>query len=228
MIMNDLAVNCIQVTKSFTVKKQRREILNGVSLAVRMGEVVTLCGKSGTGKSTLLSLIAGLDKPDNGHIVLFKKNIHTLRESELARVRKENIGILFQKHNLIHAWSAVENVEAALAHRELSQAEMRKQVSELLYTLGLENLEYNLPIELSASEQQRVAFARALVHKPRLILADEPVADIDPETGEMLLELLLKIAEEHETAVFLATHGDPPAGFDNRVLGLVDGIIKEM
>jgi len=226
--MNDLAVNCTQVIKSFTVKKRRRVILNGVSLAVGRGEVVTLCGKSGTGKSTLLSLLAGLDKPDNGHIVLFRKNIHTLRESELARVRKENIGILFQKHNLIHAWSAVENVEAALAHRELSQAEMRKQASALLYTLGLENLEYNLPIELSAGEQQRVAFARALVHKPRLILADEPVADIDPETGATLLALLLKTAQEYEATVILATHGDPPEGFGNRVLRLEDGVVKEM
>jgi ABC-type lipoprotein export system ATPase subunit len=226
--MNALAVKCAQVKKSFTVRRQHRTILNDLSLTVGKGEVVTLCGKSGAGKSTLLSLIAGLDKPDSGAIILFDKDIRMVHESDLARLRKEHIGIVFQSHNLIPAWSAVENVEAALAHRGLSQTEMRKQASALLQTLGLENLEHHLPVELSAGERQRVAFARALVHTPHLILADEPGADIDPETGAILLALLLKSAKEHETAVIYATHGEPPAGFDNRVLLLENGTLRDM
>ena len=226
--MSELVINCANVKKSFTVKGKRRVILNGVSFAVGKGEVITVCGKSGVGKSTLLSLIAGLDTPDDGSVVLFNTDISTMPESSLARMRKKNIGILSQNHNLIRAWSAVENVEAALAHRGLSSVEMRRRSSAVLHTLGLENLEHHLPNEMSAGEQQRIAFARALVHNPRLILADEPVADIDPQTGAILLELLLKRAKEHETAVILATHGEPPAGFDDRVLCLENGTIRDM
>lgn len=216
-------LTCRGIGKTFTVRNRSRTVLAGLSLTLGRGEILTISGKSGAGKTTLLSILSGLEQPTCGEVVLFGINLQKSDESTLAALRGGRTGFLFQNHNLIPSWTAFENVEAVFAHTQCTGVEIRESVNRVFAQLGIADLTDHLPAQMSAGEQQRVALARAIVHRPELIFADEPVADVDPATGGVILGILGEMVARDGVSIVFVTHGQPPAGFDLKVVTLQDG-----
>jgi putative ABC transport system ATP-binding protein len=216
---------CRDLQKSFVSRGRRINVLNGVNLTVKAGEIVVIRGKSGAGKSTCLHILAGLDRPSAGSVTLDGISIESLSNSKLARMRREHIGIIFQHSNLLPSWTAIENVEAVLYHRCMARKIRRQRAMSLLCNLGLGNRSKHLPSELSAGEQQRVAIARALINNPRIIFADEPTGDVDPQTAGEIIELLTKSVRTRGACLVIVTHGTFPCGVADHWLTLTDGVI---
>ena len=194
--------------------------LRDVSLDVGAGEFVALVGRSGCGKSTLLNLCAAMDFPSEGEVRIDGKLTRTLGDAELTRLRREKIGFIFQSFQLIHTLSVVENVELPLL---LARQKARETALERLRWVQMEEYADRLPHQLSGGQQQRVAIARALVNSPKLILADEPTGNLDTLTGEIVLQLLRRIADEFDAAVVMATHNADSASFADQIIELRDG-----
>ena len=195
--------------------------LRGVSFRVDAGEFVAIVGPSGSGKSTLLGLLAGLDAPTSGSVRLDGTDLGALSEDARARMRRERIGFVFQSFQLIPTLTARENVEVPL---ELSGgAGSRVRATELLARVGLAGREHHYPTQLSGGEQQRVAVARAFVHEPRILFADEPTGNLDAATGERIIELMEELNRERGTTLVLVTHDLALAGRARRVIRLADG-----
>ena len=192
-------------------------------MAVKPGEIVTITGRSGEGKSVLLWLLSGLDRPDSGQVVFMGRSLDGLSNRELARLRGDEIGIIFQNFNLVASWTAVENVESAMRHNGMNPQERRQKAVAALAELGLGERLDNLPAELSIGQQQRVAIARTLVNDPTLILADEPTGDVDPETAREIIDLLLAPVKEKGATLIVATHGNLPLDEAHRMLVLKEG-----
>ena len=197
--------------------------VDDVCLEVPMGEFLTILGPSGSGKTTLLNLIGGLDKPTGGNIILDGLELSKLNESELVKVRREKVGFVFQAFNLIPTFSALENIEAALAPTNMPKNERLERSTELLELVGLEHRANHLPAELSAGEQQRVAIARAFANKPRVLLLDEPTGNLDTKTGKEILKLCHKASKEQGQTVVAVTHAGYVRGYTNRLLFMRDG-----
>jgi lipoprotein-releasing system ATP-binding protein len=199
------------------------EVLRGVSFAVAAGEMLAVTGASGAGKSTLLHLLGGLDSADGGRARLGELELTALGGAELARVRNEQIGFVFQFHHLLPDLSALENVALPLlvARRKLGEA--RAAASAMLSACGLSERAEHRPGELSGGEQQRVAIARALVHQPRLVLCDEPTGNLDARTGAAIATVLSTLARTRGAAVVVATHNEQLADACDRTLALQDG-----
>ncbi len=201
------------------------EVVKGVSLAVNEGEFVCLVGKSGCGKTTLLSLLSGLEKATTGHVVLNGKEINGASEDALALFRRENVGFIFQSFNLIPTLSAWENVALPLFPLEMTNEERRKRAVELLEKMELGHRTEHLPSALSGGEKQRVAIARALVNNPKIIFADEPTGNLDSSTGEAIMNILNKLHKEDGVAILMVTHEDELAKTANRLIRMKDGEI---
>jgi putative ABC transport system ATP-binding protein len=199
--------------------------LAGVDLDVLAGELVAVVGPSGSGKTTLLQLLGALDRPTDGTLAIAGSPVSDLEEGELALLRRETIGFVFQQFNLIPTLTAAENVEAAMAPTRLGGRARKARALDLLETMGLSQRTGQLPTRLSGGEQQRVAIARALANEPRLLLADEPTGNLDSETGAGVLELLTQIASEDGRAVVLVTHDVSIAGQAPRRVRMRDGKI---
>ena len=199
--------------------------LEDVSLTVGAGDFLALMGKSGCGKSTLLNLCGAMDFPTSGQIVLDGQVTAELDDARLTRLRREKVGFIFQSFQLLHTLSAVENVELPLLLARRSNA--RATALERLGWVQMESFADRLPHQLSGGQQQRVAIARALVHDPRLLLADEPTGNLDTATGELVLNLLRRIAHELEVAVIMATHSAESASVADRIIQLRDGRMVE-
>ncbi len=197
--------------------------VNEVSLEVPEGEFLTILGSSGSGKTTLLNLIGGLDKPTGGKVILDGYELSKLNESKLVKVRREKVGFVFQAFNLIPTFSALENVEAALAPTNLPKNERLERISELLRLVGLEQRANHLPAELSAGEQQRVAIARAFANKPRVLLLDEPTGSLDTKTGKEILQICHRTSKNQGQTVVAVTHAGYVRGYTNRLLFMRDG-----
>ncbi len=197
--------------------------LQGVSAGVRRGEVVGIAGPSGSGKSTLLHLFAGLDVPTEGTLTLAGKDIGTLSGRQRAKLRLENVGIVFQRFHLLDALSARANVALPLVELGESKRARRKQAETLLDAVGLDGRATHKPGQLSGGEQQRVAIARSLVTEPALLVADEPTGELDSATGEQVLDLLVNVADEQ--AVVLASHDQQALDVCDRIIHLRDGRI---
>ena len=223
--MNDIILECHNLWKAFTVRGKEIVVLRGVNLAVRSGETVVIRGRSGTGKSILLWLLSGLDRPTSGEVLLEGRSLSSLSGGELAQVRRDRIGIIFQNFNLIESWTASENVEAALHHGQMPKKARWAKAIKALEDLALAERLDNLPSELSIGEQQRVAIARTLMNDPALILADEPTGDVDPETAKEIVEMLVAPVKQKGTALIIATHGNLPLDIADRELWLRDGIL---
>ena len=213
--------------KSFYLKKRKVEVLRGINLSVRRGEKVVISGKSGSGKSTLIHLLAGLERLEagSGEIIFDGKFINKLSNEELAALRQKKIGIVFQNFNLLPSWSACENVEAALFFLGLERDVRKKKAADLLTRVGLGDRLGNLPAELSIGEQQKVAFARALVNEPEIIFADEPTGDVDEETADDLIKILFSWIAKRNATLLVATHGEFPLDKRCRLLFLREGVL---
>ncbi len=211
--------------KTYTLGKRDVEVLQGIDLQVRRGEVVVVVGASGAGKSTLLHLLGGLDAPSTGQVDLDGVSLFSMSSAARTRLRNERIGFVFQSYNLLPELDALENVclPAMLGPRR--PADLAERGSRLLQAVGLgERLEHR-PAELSGGEQQRVAIARALINRPSLLLADEPTGNLDSKTSESILDLLWQLRAESGTTMVMVTHDEHIAKRGERVLEIADGRI---
>ena len=197
--------------------------LRGVDLTIEPGEFVAVAGPSGSGKSTLLQLLGALDRPTDGVLLYESRELLRLGDRELARLRLEAFGFVFQQFNLIPTLTAAENVEVALAPRGDGAGRRRSRARWLLEQVGLARRREHLPGQLSGGEQQRVAIARALANEPRVLLADEPTGNLDSATGEEVLGLLRRLADEHGQTVVLVTHDSSIAASATRRVRMRDG-----
>jgi len=201
------------------------KVLCGVDLAVAAGETVSIVGASGAGKSTLLHLLGGLDRPTHGEVVLGKWHLSHLNDPELSRVRSLLLGFVFQFHHLLLEFSAVENVALPLLIQGRDETEANERARAILREVGLGHRLEHRPSALSGGEQQRVAFARALVHDPIVILADEPSGNLDRANSERLHDLMFELASEKGVAFVVATHDERLAERTDRLLHIEDGML---
>jgi lipoprotein-releasing system ATP-binding protein len=224
--MNDLLLSAKAVHKTYLLGKRSLEVLRGVDVELRRGEFLALRGASGAGKSTLLHLLGGLDTPNKGEIWLAGRNLANLSSRDLAQVRNQEVGFIFQAYYLLPELDALENVclPARVARRPAAEAEARGR--DLLGRVGLKERIEHKPYELSGGEQQRVAIARALINEPDLILADEPTGNLDSHTGEEIIELLVALRTEKQTTLVIATHDAKVAARAPKVMELVDGQVQ--
>lgn len=217
----------IGLKKSFFLGGKEIPVFSEIEFSFEKGKVIVIVGRSGVGKSTLLGILGGLDRQSSGSVTFENKSLEKMTNEELAILRREKIGIIFQNFNLLTSWTAAENVEAVLMHTGIDPAERRKKVEVLLTELGLGDRLENLPSELSVGQQQRVAIARTLANEPTLILADEPTGDVDPETAEEIIEMLLKPVKERGVTLIVATHGTFPLNRADKVFELKDRKLTE-
>jgi len=215
------------VTKSFARDGDRVEVLKGVSLTVAAGELVAIVGPSGVGKSTLLHLLGGLERPTAGAIRYGDTDLALLSDIALARFRNLRVGFVFQFHHLLPEFSALENVIMPLLIRRCSTAEARARATALLGRVGLAARLRHRPGELSGGEQQRVAIARALIGEPAVLLADEPTGNLDSKTGDEVFELMRELNRERNLTCVLITHNEELARRTDRVLRMLDGRMVE-
>ena len=202
------------------------EVLKGVNLKVQKGEIVAIIGKSGAGKTTLLQIIGTLDRPTNGNVLMDGTDVFEMKDRELAAFRNRHIGFIFQFHQLLPEFTALENVcIPAMIARE-KESEYTARATQLLTELGLKDRMNHKPNELSGGEKQRVAAARALMMKPDIILADEPTGSLDTQNKKELSDLLLQLRQQYGQTILLVTHDKELASIADRVIEIVDGVIK--
>ena len=211
------------VSKTFRQGAYEVHAVQDVDLEVHGGEFLVVAGPSGSGKTTLLQLLGALDRPTSGEVAFEGWNLSHAGDGELARLRLDTIGFVFQQFNLIPTLTAAQNVEVALAPRKLDGGRRRDEARGLLETVGLGRRADHLPSQLSGGEQQRVAIARALANEPRVVLADEPTGNLDSETGKEIIALLRKLSGEHGQTVVLITHDPEIASRAARVVRMRDG-----
>lgn len=222
--MNQGLVEVRGVCKSFRAGDHKVRVLDGVDLTVAAGESVAIVGPSGSGKSTLLNLLGTLDTPDQGTLVIDGRNLSMMAGDELAKFRNQNIGFVFQSHHLLPHLSVLENVLVpVLAHASRVGPEVLERAGSLLKRVGLEHREGQLPGRLSGGERQRVAVVRALINRPRLILADEPTGALDRASAAEVARLLIELNREQGITLVLVTHSDELAGRMDRILSMEDG-----
>jgi putative ABC transport system ATP-binding protein len=209
------------LVKEYTAGERRLTVVDGVSLSVVRGEFLVITGPSGSGKTTLITLLSGLDSPTSGEVFIQGKEITSLSEEQLAPLRNGTIGFVFQSYHLIPSLTALENVMFPAELR--GDGEAASKAESLLERAGLMGRADNFPHQLSGGEKQRAAVCRALVNGPAIVFADEPTGNLDSESGKAVLDLMLSLQREKETAVVMVTHSEEIAALAHRVLTLVDG-----
>ncbi len=217
-------LECRAITKTYTNGDQETTVLKGVSFQIEKGEFVSIMGPSGSGKSTLMHILGALDTPTTGEYLFEGQDVSKLSEDELALIRREKIGFVFQSFNLLPRTTVMRNVMLPLIYLEMP-AEMReKRVMSALQAVSLdESRWHHRSNQLSGGQMQRVAIARALVNNPSLILADEPTGNLDTKTGEKVLETFERLNREHGHTIILITHEDEVAAHADRILSIRDG-----
>jgi putative ABC transport system ATP-binding protein len=215
------------VTREFRSGGGVVHALRGIDLRILPGEFVALRGRSGSGKTTLLNILIGLDNPTQGQVFVLEKNLATFSETERARLRRHNIGMMFQNAHLFPSLTAQENVEIPL-RLALAEADQREKLAyEALKRVGLAQRVHHRGLELSGGEQQRVALARALVHSPRFMVADEPTGNLDSVTGREIANLLRETAQQSQIGLLVATHDSTIVEAADRILNIQDGRIVD-
>ena len=215
------------VTKIYSGYDSKVIELNDVSLRIFSAEFIAITGPSGSGKSTLLQCMGLLDRPTSGKVLIDGVDTSKMNDSQLAKLRNERIGFVFQAYNLINRTTVLRNVELPAIVRGIPSEKRLQRAKELLKLMGLEDKLYRKPLTLSGGEQQRVAIARALMNNPAIILADEPTGNVDSKTSYEIFNLLKKLAHEHNTAVVVVTHNLELAQMADRIIYLRDGMIME-
>lgn len=203
------------------------DVLRDVSLSLQQGERVALLGSSGSGKSTLLNLIGGIDEPSHGVITIDSKVITSLTEPALTLFRRQHIGFIYQQFNLIPTLTTAENILLPLELLGLSSREQKLRLTHWLEAIGLAERGQSFPDQLSGGEQQRVSIARALVHQPTLVLADEPTGNLDAQNGKIILNLLFELTQQHNQSLLIVTHSKAVADRADRTLILQQGVLHE-
>ena len=216
-------VEAKNITKTYTIADREIRVLDNVSLSVAAGEFLVVEGSSGSGKTTLLSLLSGLDKPSSGRVLMEEKDITDTSEDDLAPLRNQIIGFVFQSFHLVPSLTALENVMFPAEIKRDPGA--RAKAIDLLKRVGMQKRSTNYPHQLSGGEMQRVAMCRAVINNPKIIFADEPTGNLDSENGKAVLELLLEFQKERRTTLILVTHSAEIASIADRMIVLKDGRI---
>ncbi len=222
-LATEVAVRTEDLWKVYPQEPEEVEAVRGVTLEIHEGDFMAMAGPSGSGKTTLLNLLGGLTRPTRGRIWVGEQEITEFSDKELARLRLESIGFVFQAFNLLPVLSALENAEFSLLLRGVPTEERHRRVGELFQEIGLEGLEDRKPGKLSGGQQQRVAVARAVVGEPTLVLADEPTANLDSHTSDALLDVMERLNREHRTTFLFSTHDPRVMERARRRVRLVDG-----
>ncbi len=216
-----------ELYKIYQIGENRVYALNGVSFDIYPGEFIAIVGTSGSGKSTCLNMLAGLEKPSKGSIDIGGKRIDRMNEAQLVRFRRLNVGFIFQSYNLLNTMNAQENVAMPLMFRGVPAEERRRRAMEALRQMGIADQAEHMPNQMSGGQQQRVGIARALVIEPRIIFADEPTGNLDSHTTEEVLRILQRIVAEENKTLVMVTHDPQIASWADRQIRVVDGKVVE-
>lgn len=220
-----MILRAVQLARRYRIGSTVVEALRGIDFAVEEGSFTAIMGPSGSGKSTLMNLLGCLDRPSSGQLFLRGTDVSRLSEDDLARVRNQEIGFVFQQFNLLPSLTALENVELPLGYAGVPARERRRRAEEMLRQVGLADRAAHRPVELSGGQQQRVAIARALVNKPAILLADEPTGALDSQTGREIMTLFSDLNRQGHT-IIVVTHEQEIAEFARRIIRLRDGKIE--
>lgn len=215
-----------KLSKIFGSKDNQNKVLDEVSFEIEKGEFVSLMGASGSGKSTLLYLIGGLDKPTSGEVFIKDENINNMKEKNLAKLRRKDIGFVFQFYNLVQNLTVEENIMLPVIMDGQKEKDYKDRLDKILKIIGLDDKRKALPNQLSGGQQQRVSIARAIILSPGLILADEPIGNLDSKSGEEVMKLFETINKEEGITILQVTHSEDAAGYGNRIIKLKDGKIQ--
>jgi len=222
--VNEAMIETRDLHRSYRIGKKSIEVLHGVNLSIARGEKVFLCGPSGAGKTTLLYTLAGLERPERGTVHIAGTDLYSLGRKAQAKFRNQSIGYVFQNYHLLPELTAVENVAVPGAIAGINRME---EALVALERVGLKDRADHLPAEMSGGEQQRVAIARAIVNQPAVLFADEPTGNLDSNTSKEIMEILLKLADEHDVTLIVVTHDQNLAKVGDRTLIIRDGKISE-
>jgi putative ABC transport system ATP-binding protein len=222
------AVACRGVTKAFGEGDTQVMALRGIDVDVYGGQMTLLVGESGCGKTTLISIVAGLLDPTEGQVTVLGEDLRRLRGSRLVRFRGANIGFVFQQYNLLPSLTAAENAAVPLMIQGVGRKEAVRKATAVLASVGLGARTHSLPSQLSGGQQQRVAIARALVHEPKLLVCDEPTAALDAQSGKTVMQLLKAVAVQPGRAVIVVTHDSRVFEFGDRIVTMVDGRVERV
>tara|TARA_Y100000589_G_C27168601_1_gene635710 strand:- start:1428 stop:2120 length:693 start_codon:yes stop_codon:yes gene_type:complete len=225
--MNNQTISINALSKSYKIGSKKIDVLKNLDIKINKGEIVAVMGPSGSGKSTLLHLIGILDRPDSGNINLFGKTINDMSEVQKSRFRLKNIGFVYQFHNLMFDFTALENTMIPQMIAGFSKKKSKKESLRILDNLGLKNRTNHKPSEMSGGEQQRCAFARAIINQPNLLIADEPTGNLDQKTAENVFKIIKEIIYEKKLTAIIATHSEYISNQVDRVIKLVNGSIYE-
>lgn len=215
------------LVKTYGVGDAKTNALNGVNISIKEGEFVAIMGASGSGKSTSMNMIGCLDKPTSGEYLFNGINVENLNRNQMALLRRNFLGFVFQSFNLLGRTSALENVELPLVYRKVPIKQRKEMAFEALKKVGLESVVYNTPAQLSGGQQQRVAIARAIVSNPLVLLADEPTGNLDSIKSIEIMNLLKRLNEEEKITIIMVTHEEEMASFASRTIYFRDGHIED-
>lgn len=218
-------IKTVNLIKEFGEKDNKVRVLDDIDIEIKDGEFVSLMGPSGSGKSTLLYLVGGLDKPTKGKVLINGKDISKLSDNEMSKLRRRNIGFVFQFYNLVQNLTVEENIMLPVVMNGEKESNYKERLDYILKTIGLEDKRKSLPKELSGGQQQRVSIARAVILNPSIIFADEPIGNLDSKSGKEVMELFKKINEEEHITILQVTHSEESAKYGNRIIRLKDGKI---
>ena len=226
--MREPVIQVKSLYKVFRVGNERVRALNGVDMTIYKGEFCAIVGTSGSGKSTMLNMLAGLEKPTKGEVIIAGQHLEKMSENQLVKFRREKVGFIFQSFNLLGTMNAIENVALPLTFRGVNKKVREEKAVKMLKLVGLPKHMKHRPNEMSGGQQQRVGVARALVLDPEIIFADEPTGNLDSNTSAEVLKLMRKVVQEQNQTMVMVTHDNHLAGFADRIFHIIDGKIVKV